>query len=121
MAVGSAMALSGCLVIPVDYYSKASRHNISAKTQSLLQPGVTTKEEVFLILGEPDYASDDGQRIGYAWKKVKFVVFVYTGAAEFEKGYLLQIKFDSDNRVLDVDLREVWNPGLTPERMLRPK
>jgi hypothetical protein len=68
-SVGGAMMFSGCLVIPVDYHSKGSRQNISDKTQSLLQPGVTTKEEVFLLLGEPDYAFDDGQHIGYAWKK----------------------------------------------------
>jgi outer membrane protein assembly factor BamE (lipoprotein component of BamABCDE complex) len=114
MAIGSAMALSACLVIPVDYYSKGSRHNISAKTQSLLQPGVTTKEDVFLLLGEPDYTSDDDRCIGYRWRKAKSVyLFVFVNVAdigEHTKSYLLQIKFDRDNRVVAVDLREAWGP-----------
>ncbi len=110
MAAWGVMALSGCLVIPVDYYSLGSRHNISAKTQSLMQPGVTTKEEVVLILGEPDYASDDGQRFDYAWRKVKWVIFFGLSEGVREKNYLLQIMFDSDNRVVDVVLTDAWNP-----------
>ena len=84
-----------------------------------MQPGVTTKEEVFLLLGEPDYASEDGQRIGYAWKKVKMWMVVYNAAGEIEKGYLLQIKFDSDNRVVGVDLMQAWNSDVPPTQMLR--
>lgn len=119
LTTGCAIVLSGCLIIPVDYHSGGSRHNISAETQSLMQPGVTTKEEVFLLLGEPDYASEDGQRIGYAWKKVKMWMVVYNAAGEIEKGYLLQIKFDSDNRVVGVDLMQAWNSDVPPTQMLR--
>jgi outer membrane protein assembly factor BamE (lipoprotein component of BamABCDE complex) len=119
--VGGAMMFSGCLVIPVDYHSKGSRQNISDKTQSLLQPGVTTKEEVFLLLGEPDYAFDDGQHIGYAWKKVKMMMFLGYGGGEVEKGYLLQIKFDSDKRVVSVVLTQAWNSDVPPNQILRPE
>jgi outer membrane protein assembly factor BamE (lipoprotein component of BamABCDE complex) len=114
MVAWGAMVLSGCLVIPGDYHAKYSRHNISDKTQLLLQPGVTTKEEVFLLLGEPDHASDDGQNIGYGWTKVK-AVYVVLGqftadAGEIKRYYVLQIKFDSDNRVVAVDVTKEWIP-----------
>lgn len=108
MAAWGMMALSGCVVIPVDSYSSGSRHNISAKTQSLMQPGVTTKEEVVLILGEPDYASANGQRFDYVWRRVKWAFFFGQGEGVIEKGYLLQIKFDSYNRVVDVVLTDAW-------------
>ena len=34
-------------------------------------PGATTKEEVFLMLGEPDEVSSDECRMAYRWTKVK--------------------------------------------------
>jgi outer membrane protein assembly factor BamE (lipoprotein component of BamABCDE complex) len=112
MAAWGAMTLSGCLGIPVDYYANYSRHNISDKTQSQLQPGVTTKEEVFLLLGEPDYASYDGQSIGYGWTRVKAVYAVLgqftADAGEIKRSYVLQIKFDSNNRVVGVDVTKEW-------------
>ena len=112
MAAGGAMVLSGC-VIPLDSYMPGSRHNIGAKTQSLLQPGITTKEEVFLLLGEPDYVRDDGQRIGYAWSKLKMVYILGVGfgtaaGGTVERNYLLRIRFDRDNRVVVVDLIKTW-------------
>ena len=114
MAAWGVMTLSGCLAIPTDYHSKYSRHNISDKTQSLLRPGVTTKEEVLLLLGEPDYVSGDGQRIAYYWTKVKMLwgavggAGYSVGAGEIERSYCLDIKFDNDNRVVGVDLTKYW-------------
>jgi hypothetical protein len=69
---------------------------------------------VFLLLGEPDHASDDGQNIGYGWTKVK-AVYVVLGqftadAGEIKRYYVLQIKFDSDNRVVAVDVTKEWIP-----------
>ena len=69
----------GCAVVPVDYYDDASRRNISHETPSLLRSGITAKEEVFLLLGEPDYVSQDGQQLGYIWGKVKWVYGDITG------------------------------------------
>jgi len=103
------MGLSGCF-IPLNYYENFSRHSISDKTQSLLRPGVTTKEEVFLLLGEPDIASKDGQSITYIWTKVYgwYLLYFEGRGGEVKRCYVLEIKFDSDNRVVGVDLKKTW-------------
>ena len=112
ITAASLALLTGCLIIPVDYYDAGVRHNIDAKAQSDLQPGVTTKEEVLLKLGEPDFASDDGLRVGYAWTKVKALVIVASygggGEAEIKRGYLLEVSFDPDGRVSGTRLAKKW-------------
>ena len=123
LALAAAGMLAGCLVIPVDYYSAGSRSNLNTKTGSKLQPGVTTKEDVFLLLGEPDQVSEDGQRLGYAWSKVKaiWIVASYGGGAggEAEKSYLLLISFDASNRVSRASLVKQWGSEVMPERARR--
>jgi len=120
-----AILLTGCLVIPVDFHAGGSRHNVNAEVQSKLQSGVMTKEEVFLWLGEPDHVSEDGQRIGYAWRKVKVLWIVvlppYGGGpgGEIDKSYLLQVSFDPSNRVSGVNLLTQWGPTVSPERTPR--
>lgn len=45
-------------------------------------PGATTREQVFLMLGEPDEISSDGCTMTYRWTKVKALWAVGgTGAA----------------------------------------
>jgi hypothetical protein len=105
LVVGSLAILPGCLLIPVDYHAAGSRHNVDAGVRSKLQPGVTTKEEVLLMLGEPDLVSEDGQHFGYAWSKVKLIVILVapTGgdAGEWGRNYVLHIAFDADQRVVE--------------------
>ena len=121
MATGAAF-LAGCLIIPVDYHAAGSRHNVSPRTSARLEPGVTTKEEVLFKLEEPDFASEDGQRIGYAWTKVKAIWFVasYSTATggEIQRSYVLEAAFDASNRVSRVRLLKTWGPGVTPGREL---
>lgn len=115
--------LAGCLVIPVDYYQAGSRHNVATKTDSTLTAGVTTKEEIFLTLGEPDYASEDGQRLGYAWTKVKAVwIIAGQGSAaggEIERSYVLVATFDDSNRLCQVQLQKTWGSEVPAANELR--
>ena len=119
----AAALLAGCLIIPVDYHATGSRHNVNHKTPEVLQPGVTTKEEVFLKFGEPDFASEDGHRLGYAWTKVKAIWAVagYGGggaSGEIKRSYVLEAAFDASNRVSRVRLLTKWGPEVTPDREL---
>lgn len=106
LVAGSMAILSGCLLIPVDYHAAGSRHNVESGIQSKLQSGVTTKEEVLLMLGEPDHVSEDGQHFGYAWSKVKLIVIMvapYGGdAGEWGRNYVFHIGFDADQRVCEI-------------------
>jgi hypothetical protein len=107
VVIGMLAIISGCLLIPVDYHTPGSRHNISPDVRSKLVPGVTSKEEVLLMLGEPDYVSEDGQDLGYAWSKVKLIVVVAAPGGggdigEWGKDYVLHIVFDANNRVAEI-------------------
>jgi hypothetical protein len=88
--------------------------NVSRSTRSRLQAGVSTKEDVLLLLGEPDYCSEDGQTIGYSWTKVGFLLIVGTqgggGETEIGKNYVLEIAFDASNRVTRTELhKRLWS------------
>ena len=113
--VAALAALAGCLVVPVDYHAAGSRHNVTPQTAVQLQPGVTTKEEVLLWLGEPDYCAEDGRWLAYAWTKVGAVVVVGGGgsaaAGEIGRSHHLAIMFDAGNRVEKVEARSGWWTG----------
>jgi outer membrane protein assembly factor BamE (lipoprotein component of BamABCDE complex) len=107
-----ALVLAGCIILPVDYHEYGSRHNLTEKTATQLQPGLTTKEEVFLSLGEPDFVSEDGRRLAYEWSKVKALILVGSTAsgavAEAKRKYLLQISFDRQDRLTDISVVKAW-------------
>ena len=57
----------GCLYVPtpnaVDYGSRARIE----REQVLIQDGVTTREEVLLAFGEPEFSLGRGRVLGYTW------------------------------------------------------
>ena len=112
VAVVCALLSAGCLIIPVDYFATGSRHNITSESTNTLSVGVTTREEVLLTLGEPDFVSVDGRRFGYLWSKVKAIWFVggYGAAAagEVVRSYLIEISFDPCSRVSAVRFKKQW-------------
>jgi hypothetical protein len=114
--------LAGCIIIPVDYHAPGSRRNVNPKTQGQLRLGETTKEDLFLMLGEPDHASEDGQRLGYAWTKVKAIWAVagMSGGAsgEIQHSYVLEASFDTSNRMSRLRLLKAWGSGVPPAREL---
>ena len=75
-----------------------------------------------LKLGEPDFVSEDGQRFGYAWTKVKGIWIVASygggGVGEFTHSDVLMASFDCSNRVSQVRLIKEWGPQVTPTREL---
>jgi len=100
-------ALSTGCVIPMDYHPSDSRTNVREETTTTIIPGQTTKQDVFLGLGEPDEASPDGSRLVYRWIKVKAIVHwpcffpgCVGGSSKFVKWYALIITFDEPGLVL---------------------
>ena len=83
-----------------------------------LRVGETTREEILLVLGEPDFVSEDGRRFGCLWSKVKAIwaIASYGGsgaAGEITRSYLIETSFDRSNRVSDVCLRREWGESVT--------
>jgi len=73
-------------------------------------PSQTTKEEVFLALGEPDEVSPDGNRLVYRWTKVKAVLIIVGPGGgvsiPIKKGYKLIITLDERGVVLHREFHE---------------
>ena len=79
----------------MDRHTLDSRTNVREETTTTIIPGQTTKQDVFLTLGEPDEASPDGSRLVYRWIKVKALVFgPGPGGTTLVKWYFLAITFD---------------------------
>lgn len=116
----------GCLPVPVPFtwYGKQSRTNVSEETALTIIPGHTTKEEVFLALGEPDEVSPDGNSFAYHWAKVKFLLLPamsYT-ALPVGKKYKLLITFDEHGVVTQREVQESFTlaPDSPGEGVLPP-
>ncbi len=105
IALGAAVILSGCLYPGVGLREDGSRHNVGFSVQSKLQPGITTMEQVLLLLGEPDWTEGD-RRFVYSWAKVYVWSPDYAGT--LTRTYQLHISFDSSNRVSHVDVAKEW-------------
>ena len=105
---------TGC--IPVNWYGARSRRNVSEETALTLIPGQTTKQEVFLALGEPDEVSLDGKTLAYRWAKVKLLIVGYYGALPVGKKYKLLITFDERGVVTQREVQDSFTlaPGLPP-------
>lgn len=124
LALAGALLLCGCLVIPVNYYAMGSRQNVRHETAESLRPGVTSRDEVFLMLGEPDLVSEDGLRLGYAWTKVRAIWFVATtsgsGGGEILRSHLLQVRFDTNDLVTEIQVLNEWGPAVVGSPTLDP-
>jgi hypothetical protein len=107
LAIGIAVAASGCLYIPeIPHYSNEfpTRRNIADVPRRFPKPGSTTLEEVVLTLGEPDLiVSKPNLRFSYLWTMVEGTVVVAVptpmGAAGGSKSipvtYRLVIEFNA--------------------------
>lgn len=93
-AVLAVSTLSGCLIIPADYYTNYSRENITEKPPESIIPGTTTRVEVLQILGEPDNTSPDESELWYIAEKVKAWWIVGDRGGEIVRAYLLIILFN---------------------------
>ena len=113
-----AAAAVGCIILPVDYYAGTSRRNIESQSEGDIAGHLRTKEDVFLKLGEPDYASADGRLLGYSWEKVK-IIWAVAGqgggiSGEIQKSYLMQFFFNESNNLIAVTQTNRWgtlSPG----------
>jgi len=91
--------VTGCLIIPTDYYTDSSRQNTTEKPPETIIPGKTSREDVLLRLGEPDGASPDETELWYDAEKVKAWLIVGRSGDEIIRHYLLIIRFDRDGIV----------------------
>ena len=114
--VVSAMC-TGCPVpVPMTWCGAHSRTNVNEETALTIIPGQTTKQEVFLALGEPDEVSPDGKTLAYRWAKVKLLLLFGRGALPVGKKYKLLITFDEHGVITQREVQDSFalDPNLPP-------
>lgn len=114
------IVLGGCIAIPVDYPTPGSRRNIDDQAAAQFEPGVATKEDVLLRLGEPDVVSADQRSFGYAWSRVKFIWAVgsYGGGAvgDLERQSFLRLNFDELGVFTSAEITRDWTSSAAVAR-----
>lgn len=91
-AILLSITISGCLLIPTDYYTAYSRRNITENPSEKIIPGTTTRTEVLQLLGEPDNTSPDETELWYIAEKVKAWLIIGDRGGEITRSYILMIR-----------------------------
>lgn len=110
--------LCACPVPVPSGYEAFSRENVPAEPMDWITPGVTTREDVLMQLGEADAAAADSSWLAfgsaYSEGGVVFVIAAGGGAAGAGSEHMeyrrLLVRFDDAGRVASVDLvtRGCW-------------
>ena len=79
---------ASCIVVPLNYTEYGNRKNLSKETIDRIVVGVTTKEDVLLELGEPDFISMGETSLAYSWRKVKLLWLAAAGYSGISAGSL---------------------------------
>ena len=96
---------NGCIVIPIPTPEHGAgadggRGRIPRETIDLIKPGITTREDVLLMLGGPDIVDENETTFAYCWSVVEGYYIAgmpYPGPAEagsLTKWYGVTVKFD---------------------------
>jgi outer membrane protein assembly factor BamE (lipoprotein component of BamABCDE complex) len=87
-------SLSGCLIIPTDFYASYSRQNVAEESPAVIVVGKTSREAVLLSLGEPDSASADETELWYIASKITALVIVGDRGGEIQQSHIHAVHFD---------------------------
>ena len=80
-AAGSAaLLLAGCPIPIPPGYDSYSRENVAATAPATIQAGLTTREDVLMLLGEPDVVAIDESWMAYASIYISGGLVVIAGA-----------------------------------------
>ena len=114
----------GCLIVPTVRHSRSDQHRwmITEESIEFIELGSTTRTQVLLKLGEPDYVWDDGARFLYYWKTTDAVFlwavgYGYSGAAGAEDigwDWGLYLRFDPAGIIQEVerDSKSMFGRGI---------
>lgn len=109
------VATPGCLVVPIptNRLAEHSRRDITPEAMDALVVGQTSREEVLLNLGEPDYWSVDSHQYRYHWERIKWdILWIIAGGYSAEggdipvnKNHNLVLNFDAAGIISAKDFR----------------
>lgn len=113
-AIGAILLFSGgCIILPIPHPASSVRSRpgiVRPEDAAFIQPGVTTREQVLLCLGQPDDHWRDQQVFYYHWSTSTLGLFVafdrWSEYIECEKHHALFIEFDSNSHVTRSELKQ---------------
>jgi outer membrane protein assembly factor BamE (lipoprotein component of BamABCDE complex) len=106
LCVAVASIISGCVIVPTP---GTYTTNLDEYIESTIQIGVTTKEEVIELLGEPNLLTYNATVFEYNWEKGRTFMFATVGGGgtfETTSANRLEIEFDQNGRVVDTNIRK---------------
>jgi outer membrane protein assembly factor BamE (lipoprotein component of BamABCDE complex) len=95
---------AGCLYIPNLSHDSGHRA-LDEKTLSSIKEGVTSKEDILMMLGEPDRVMEKERLFQYWWLEVCGYVVVLRDVSTVERTHSLLIYFDKNNVVRKVEIK----------------
>jgi hypothetical protein len=113
--------IAGCMVIPTPEHGLlAGRGEIKETDLEFLQIGTTTREDVLLRFGEPDWVSSDQCVLAFHWRVSKGVWLVIAAGpygaggvagGDIPKTYLFMLEFNPAGRLRRYDISgSIWSP-----------
>ncbi len=103
----------GCLYIPMlDQVTADSRGEIEEEYLELLEVDYTTRAEVVLTLGEPEYAAGGDKFFIYSWERLYGVFIICSwgyaacGGIPVTKEFFLLIEFDEEGYMTRYEIRK---------------
>ena len=98
----------GCLYIPMfDQVTAGSRGEIEEGNLEFLEVDYTTRAEVVLILGEPEYAAGGDKFFIYSWERDYGEMTIWLiGPVPVTKEVFLLIEFDEEGFMTRYDIRK---------------
>ena len=116
---------AGCIPIPTGEFTGEgtsigrgiSRGGLDSKNLALIHPEATTKEEVLLNLGEPDFASQNERKFVYWWSTYQGIWVIPGphlaggGGAILNHLYLFLVEFDEKDIVKRFELKKRTGGG----------
>lgn len=121
IVVGCA-ALSGCIYLPTFGLGSSGKDltDVAGPANSArpLREGTATAADVVRLLGRPHYASEDGRRLGYEWRRTNGLVFGLCNGVDRDENILV-VSFDEAGVLRKALLRQ-WREtpiGITQIRI----
>jgi hypothetical protein len=91
---------SSCIYVPIPANSLLSQKGVIPKDIiKSLKPGETTREELLLLVGEPDARYEQDRYFIYEWEVSEALVGTLGGGADVYIKHYFCVEFDEDNRI----------------------
>lgn len=123
-ALAVALLCAGCMAVPLPEHGHLGGHlEIPEELRDDLVEGETTREDVLLDYGIPEYRVDGDRVLAYRWTTSHgyWVVFLYYvgNAGAIRKRNMLLLEFDTSGRLARHELVETSPGRSAPYRTLR--